>query len=62
MRERDTDYSLWKATKRVKRRMVQNSLSRNLSNQAKLNIFAVRLENAFQPRDIKYDKEFPTGA
>ena len=60
----DTDYSLWKAAKGLKRPKMQNPPLRQLdgtwvrSNQEKANLFADHLENTFQPYDMNTDEDF----
>lgn len=55
--DQSTDYSLWKATKGLKRPILQNPPVRNAdgswarSNIQKANRFAEHLENTFQPND-----------
>lgn len=55
--DKSTDYSLWKATKRLKRPIVQNPPIRNANgswarnNMQKANRFAEHLENTFQPNE-----------
>jgi hypothetical protein len=55
--ESSTDYSLWKATKKLKRPIMQNPPIRNedaswaRSNIQKANRFANHLENTFQPNE-----------
>jgi hypothetical protein len=63
--EKDTEYSLWKAMKRIKRPKMQNPPLRQAdgtwarSNQEKANLFANHLENTFQPYDIYSDENLP---
>lgn len=56
--DRKTDYSLWKATKKINKPTVHNSPIRNVKNNAwaktdieKVHLFSEHLENIFQPNN-----------
>lgn len=61
----DTDYSLWKATKKIKRPIAhippiqQENGSWARSNKQKAEIFAEHLENTFQPNEVEQIWELP---